>query len=277
MDAENPAPADPLETPAPPPAPLLPPDPDDPASSLAADLLSDAPTPSPGFVARIKGGTAKIRTATAPADQMDKEGFIFDRRFCVLGHNNRPRKSAGGLWEMRRDPETKKRYVRPEVLRRSGDPVDVERPQPQAAPRPKLDLPGGDDSGTETGEDIPGFDAGAAPAPAINPDAVALGMVIDSLFWSGAQVIALPDIVAQVQRTTQEPARSALIAGLNECQDLPRLPWWAPVLVIYSSAAVAMYNHPHNEKRRLTLKEKLARWWLNLKSRHNKAPEGKEA
>lgn len=293
----------PAETPATsPPAP--PPSPENSggglALNLAGDLLKCAPKPSPGFAAAVLGEKPQPPAAPAPAagpkiktaDYLrDKEGWIFDRRFVVVGHNQSPRKTPSGLWEMKKDPATGNRFKRAAVLKKSlrGKPgantVRVETStetgegvadEPTPINRPRLVLPG-----------MPEFDNTEQPATGVDeqpeeisagpsPDSVALAVVIDSVYWAGlAPFLAVPQAVEAVKKNQGAAALAALTAGLDQCEDLPRLPWWVPVLTIYGMSAAAMFNHSANQEKALTIKEKIARAWLNFKHGRKKGGENR--
>lgn len=232
----------------------------DPAAALAADMLDNAPEPSPGFVAALEGQGRATRRIKAAEVLTDKAGAIFDRRYCVVGHDNKPRKTARGLWEMRKDPNGK-RYSR-DMLKTNA--ADIAADPPQAAPRPKLNLPGQDqeaapDAAPET----------AAPpepaAPVLPPDAVQLAAVVDAGFWIAANYIAAPAAIAEIQPKTSPQAVPALAAYFATLEELPQLPPWLPVVLIYGQATAALVNHKASEPVKLAWKERIARWWLNLK------------
>lgn len=245
------------------PAPLPSPSPspaNDPAAALGLDLLEDAPIPSPGFVAKLQGEKPVKRIITA-TEQIDKDGFLFDRKFCVLGHNNRPRKSAGGLWEMRKDPETGKRYVRSEVLRRgNGAPIEA-KAAPTPPPRPVLDLPGGD-----TPEELPGTPTPPEEAaPPVMSEAQQLAILCDSLFWLTAPMYSDSEAINDIRPRLQPAGLDALTSALAQCPNLPAVPWWAAPAMVYAVAVSQLVNHKKSASKVQTLKEKIARWWLNFK------------
>ena len=275
------------------------------AVDLAGDLLQSAPKPSPGFAAAVLGektapaGEAPTTPATAAGHKIktadylrDSDGNIFDRRYCVTGRNGAPRKTPSGLWEMRKDPATGNRFKRAVKLNKSlrGKPsantIRVETRTPGApgidggqtwigpplddpAPieRPRLVLPGSPEFKETPAAENAADDINDIPAgPSL--DAIALAAVLDAFYWAGlAPMIAVPQAVEAVKKSQGAGALAALTAGLDQCQDLPRLPWWVPVLTIYTMAGASMFNHSQNQQKALTVKEKIARWWLNLKHR----------
>jgi hypothetical protein len=240
----------------------------DPLAGLVDEMQATAPAVSERFAAKLAGDEAATaaQPATAKSAVTDSAGYVFDSRYCATDETGQPKTTPAGRFVMKRN-RAGTRHPKSLLKKAGAKTATVKRP---AGPRAKLVLPADLGEQPEPGADLGGT---ASPPPPLPPfdekrmQAEQLAEVIDGTYWNLSNLYADGAAVAAYRDQLSQPGRAALADGFYRMENVPEVPWWVIVAAIYAPASVGMFNHPASAPKKTRIMEKLAAWWVRVKSR----------